>query len=274
MSLGKNIKPETAVIIEKFWKQKILPLDSNIKQKMNLQIINQTGIKLSDSSTSKTFPFIQHLDLLFSSLLRIDIDLEDVLRESWGNLHFSLNINAEHCEIALNEINHLFKAHFGRNIYSVGIEFLFSKIYRLSVNMMFNCNKEGFLNKIVELKESDKQIISQSLQHCLNHQIGKTVMYSYLKNKKPSIYLFLCLVNDYIESPQNSTIDDILNTSIKTEIEMFLIDISDESRNEFIKISSIPNNHDNVKNLLNKMKKQQIDIVNKLYWKTFQLFLF
>eukprot|EP01084_Bolivina_argentea_P141209 248168_1 len=285
---GKNIEPTLAQLVYKLWTYNYSKLSDDIKHKMDKEIHSKVSenIILPEyyKGSNKVFPYIAHLNKLFDNLLRMDIDLENKLRQSWGKLHIALNIKPKDCELVLTHINYIFKQQFGKDVYSIQNEYLFSRVYRLGITMMFCENETGFLQQILELNENDKQIITQSLNDCLNHDIGQRIMYSYLRDRDPGIYLFLQLVMKYKRCLKENNeenmnliliVEDILKTSIHQDIAIFPIDISDHKlQNEFVASVSKQSDYENIGMILDRMREEQIAIVNQKYWETFVMFIF
>eukprot|EP01084_Bolivina_argentea_P040168 74230_1 len=278
---GKNIEPQIAFAIQRFWMNYYIKLNIETKNRLDQHIndIMTSDIQLPDHYKSKPFPFLQHLNKLFINLLRVDIDLEYKLRNSWGKLHKALNISTSHCETILQCINKTLLNHFGRDIYNIEMKYLFSRIYRLSVTMMFETNAEGFICKMCNLKQETKELIIISLDNCMQNEIGKNLIHCYLRDLNPSIYLFYqlwwkfnAINSDHCTSEQKySFLTDVYKTLVK-EFVMFPIRISTDLRTELLDVIQMKAN-ERYDTVINELQIFQKEIIQKKYWNTFSLFI-
>ena len=209
--------------------------------------------------------------------MRIDVNLEKLLKEELRSLHSSMNIGVDDCELVLTQIVEPMSTYFSSDIFTPEIEYLLCRVYRLSVSLMFDEQEDQMIaKKIKSLTEKEKSSISSSFESCVEHKIGRNIIKSYLNKKDPSIYLFFSLFWKYESSKdqtaKNLVIEQIKKTCLDNQNAMFPIQISNDLRNKFMNISQA--NHSEYDQVLSKIKEIQCNVINTQYWTRFVLLLY
>eukprot|EP01083_Nonionella_stella_P154539 498129_1 len=290
---GKEVPPKIAGMVHKFWKTQYSTLSNESRSNLDRTIHDKlrNKIPLPDGRYEDThFGYLSHLNKLMSNLLRVDISFEKKLRESWGPLHNALGITPQHCELVLDAINEVLMDEFG-DAYGVGMEYVFSRLYSTAVSVMLDHHDHGWLNSLLSLNVNEKEIISKSLDACVAHEIGRDIIWKYLMNKAPQIYIFHILFDKYNESDhkqKRSILLQIQRLCLSTH-ELFTVVITDQLRETFVVAMSLIQDMDShvefdemdshvefdeMDRILNAIHDAQMDIVQNLYWKAFALFIF
>merc|ERR1711897_105198 len=98
------------------------------------------------------------------------------------------NSTLQHCEDALIQIVETMSNHFGA-AFNPEMQYLFTRIYRLSVSLMWNQMEMLFLHNIKSLNAKQKLFISESFENCIKDEMEKAIFSNYLSPKNPAIHL-------------------------------------------------------------------------------------